>query len=93
MVLFLSFISGISVQAQVLDQSWKSITEMDNDQWFASAEAKAVAENVLLYQRNIGGWPKNIQIQKPLSQTQRNELLALKNSTEGCTTDNSATTQ
>ncbi|SHL31473.1 pectinesterase [Flavobacterium flevense] len=93
MVLFLSFISGISVQAQVLDQSWKSITEMDNDQWFASAEAKAVAENVLLYQRNIGGWPKNIQIQKPLSQTQRNELLALKNSTEGCTTDNSATCQ
>ncbi|OYX83406.1 MAG: pectate lyase [Flavobacteriales bacterium 32-34-25] len=93
LALFLSCATGISVDAQVLDKSWKSITEMDNDQWFASAEAKAVAENVLLYQRNIGGWPKNIQIQKPLSETQKKELLVLKNSTEGCTTDNSATCQ
>lgn len=90
-VLFFCLISGVN--AQVLDKSWKSITEMDNDVWFASKEAKAVAENVLLYQRNIGGWPKNIQMQKPLSDTQKKELLALKNTTEGCTTDNSATCQ
>jgi pectinesterase len=91
--LFFCFVAGINMQAQVLDKSWKSITEMKDDNWFASKEAKAVAENVLLYQRNIGGWPKNIQMQKPLSDAQKKELLALKTSTEGCTTDNSATCQ
>ncbi|MEN9907539.1 MAG: hypothetical protein RLZZ540_680 [Bacteroidota bacterium] len=87
------FVAGLNTQAQVLDKSWKSITELKDENWFASKEAKAVAENVLLYQRNIGGWPKNIQMQKPLSDAQKKELLALKTSTEGCTTDNSATCQ
>ncbi|OCB72222.1 pectinesterase [Flavobacterium glycines] len=91
--LFLGLVSTINLQAQVLDKSWSSITSMNNDAWYASAEAKTVAENVLLYQRNIGGWPKNIQIQKPLSDAQKKELQALKSSTEGCTTDNNATTQ
>jgi pectinesterase len=91
--LFLGIVSTINLQAQVLEKSWSSITSMNNDAWYASAEAKAVAENVLLYQRNIGGWPKNIQLQKSLSDTQKKELLALKASTEGCTTDNNATTQ
>ncbi|HJR99430.1 MAG TPA: pectate lyase [Flavobacterium sp.] len=91
--LFLCIVLGMSAQAQVLDKSWKSITEMDNDAWYASAEAKAVAENVLLYQRNIGGWNKNIQIQKPLSDKQKKDLLAIKNTTAECTTDNGATTQ
>jgi len=91
--LFLGIVSTINLQAQVLEKSWSSITSMNNDAWYASAEAKAVAENVLRYQRNIGGWPKNIQLQKPLSDTQKKELLALKASTEGCTTDNNATTQ
>ncbi|MFA9192349.1 pectate lyase [Flavobacterium sp. FZUC8N2.13] len=93
-LLLFSFTTGFRVHAQVLDKSWNSITEMDSDdQWFTSAEAKAFAENVLLYQRNIGGWPKNIQIQKTLSDAQKKELLVLKNSTEGCTTDNNATSQ
>ncbi len=28
--------------------------------WFASAEAKRVATNILSYQSDLGGWPKNI---------------------------------
>lgn len=93
MILFCFFLAGINTYAQVLDKSWKSITEIKDESWFASAEAKAVAENVLLYQRNIGGWPKNTQMQKPLSDAQKKELLALKTSTEGCTTDNGGTVQ
>jgi PelA/Pel-15E family pectate lyase len=30
------------------------------DDWFASAEGKRVADNVLSYQADAGGWPKNI---------------------------------
>ena len=28
--------------------------------WFASAEAKSVAVNILSYQSDLGGWPKNV---------------------------------
>ena len=91
-VLF-SCVSCISIHAQVNDKSWKSITEIEDANWFSSNEAKAIAENVLLYQRNIGGWPKNIQMQKSLSDTERNQLVLLKSDLHDITTDNGATYQ
>ncbi len=30
------------------------------DEWFAGAEAKRVAANILSYQADLGGWPKNL---------------------------------
>ena len=44
------------------------------DTWFASDEAAQIAENVLLYQRKSGGWPKNIDMTKSLPESQKNEL-------------------
>tara|TARA_R110002051_G_scaffold229291_1_gene291282 strand:+ start:5828 stop:7855 length:2028 start_codon:yes stop_codon:yes gene_type:complete len=79
--------------AQVHDTSWRQIIQNKDENWFASNEAKQVAENVLLYQRNIGGWPKNIQMQKPLSKKERAALLQIKNDPSGSTTDNGATYQ
>lgn len=92
-IAFAILIVNNTINAQVLDKSWSYITEMDEGPWFASHEAITIAENVLLYQREIGGWEKNIQKQKPLSETERNKLLVLKNTTKGCTTDNGATYQ
>lgn len=91
-VVFVS-LSSAAIQAQVHDESWASITEKEEGPWFASKEAIEIAENVLLYQRNIGGWEKNIQMQNPLSEDEKEELLALKNNPKGCTTDNGATIQ
>lgn len=84
---------AMNASAQVLSKSWKKITEMKEDEWFASNEAKVIADNVLLYQRNIGGWPKNIEMQKPLSDAEKNELVALKSDLNNITTDNGATYQ
>ncbi len=84
---------ALNASAQVLNKSWKSITEIPDGTWFASDEAKQIAENVLLYQRNIGGWPKNIQIQKPLSDVEKKRLLVLKTDLNEITTDNGATYQ
>ena len=81
------------VTAQVHYKSWKQITESNDENWFASKEAIQVAENVLLYQRNIGGWPKNIQMHLPLSDVERQKLLVLKNDPMDCTIDNGATCQ
>ena len=75
------------------DKSWRSITESQDENWFASAEATSIAENVVLYQRNIGGWPKNIQMHIPLSAIEKEELLDIKSSKKNVTTDNGATYQ
>lgn len=82
-----------SIYAQASKQKWTEIINKSEPAWFATAEAKAVAENVLLYQRNIGGWPKNIQMQNPLTAVEKQSLIALKPSTKDVTTDNKATTQ
>ncbi len=88
-VLFLGISKG---QAQDLKTSWKDIVNRKDEAWFQSKEAQEIGENVLLYQRNIGAWPKNIQMQEPLSGKQKADLLALKSSTKDCTIDNGATT-
>lgn len=79
---------SISVSAQVVAKSWKQIISSSDEKWFASDEATQIAENVLLYQRNIGGWPKNIQMQAPLSATDQQKLIDLKSSPKDCTIDN-----
>jgi len=38
--------------------AWKDVLHQTSS-WYASTEAKAIAANVLLYQRPEGGWPKN----------------------------------
>jgi PelA/Pel-15E family pectate lyase len=60
------------------------------DEWFASAEALRIADNLLLYQRNSGGWPKNIDMAKPLSDANQAALLREKTETDS-TIDNGAT--
>jgi len=58
--------------------------------WYATSDALRIADNVLLYQRDSGGWPKNIDMAAPLSETQRTELTQEKNSNDS-TIDNGAT--
>lgn len=81
------------INAQVHEKKWSSITQSNDEKWFASDEAKNIAENVLLYQRNIGGWPKNIQMQNALSAEEKQKLFDLKSDPKESTTDNGATCQ
>lgn len=60
--------------------------------WYASEEAVRIADNVLLYQRDVGGWPKGIDMASKLTETDRATLLKLKTNPMDCTIDNSATT-
>lgn len=46
--------------------AWADAQNRPED-WYASAEALRIADNVLLFQRNSGGWPKNIDMGKPLN--------------------------
>jgi PelA/Pel-15E family pectate lyase len=63
-------------------------------EWYAGAEALRVADNLLLYQREVGGWPKNIDMAAPLSEKERAALLKQKGETgneAAATIDNGAT--
>ena len=60
------------------------------DEWYASAEALRISDNLVLYQRASGGWPKNIDMGKPLSDSGRSSLLLDQKETDS-TIDNGAT--
>ncbi|MBV9927434.1 MAG: pectate lyase [Acidobacteria bacterium] len=97
-IILLLFASAAAVAGQTGDKSAPAIKWRDalkqRPEWYASAEALRVADNLLVYQRDVGGWPKNIDMAAPLDEKRRAELLKLKDSTdneEAATIDNSAT--
>jgi PelA/Pel-15E family pectate lyase len=68
---------------------WKGSVPKD-PAWTASAEARALAENLLLYQLPSGGWPKNTDMARPLSAAEKAQLA--KRTDAEATIDNGATT-
>jgi PelA/Pel-15E family pectate lyase len=74
-----------------LDLSWKVVATRMPSEWYGSTEAKLVAENVLIAQKEIGGWAKNIPYHHILSEFQKAEFIKDK-SKAGATFDNGATT-
>jgi PelA/Pel-15E family pectate lyase len=60
--------------------------------WYGSAEAIRIADNLLLYQRDIGGWDKNIDMANELSAEDRAKLEKEKHDPESHSTiDNDST--
>jgi len=69
--------------------SWDQVLRQ-SDGWYAAADAARIADNVLLYQRATGGWPKNIDMATPLSAADRARVVADRAVTDS-TIDNGAT--
>lgn len=67
---------------------WRAVSQQPAD-WFTSAEARAVADNVLLYQYPSGGWQKNVDMAKPLSPAEKADLA--ERAHDDATIDNGAT--
>lgn len=59
--------------------------------WYAVDEATRIANQVLLYQRDNGGWGKNVDMAAMLTQAERKNLLTESSRTD-TTIDNGATT-
>ena len=68
---------------------WNEILKQ-NGSWYGAAEAIRIADNVLLYQRSVGGWPKNIDMATVLSDSEIETLRRNKQKTD-TTIDNGAT--
>ena len=60
--------------------------------WYQTSEALQIADNMLLYQRSTGGWPKNIDMTLPLNKDEKQQILKYKD-TNDATIDNTATTK
>ncbi len=63
----------------------------ENDDFYKTEEARIIGDQVLLYQRVTGGWPKNINMGKPLTDEERAQVLKDKQRRDDSTTDNGAT--
>src|SRR6266566_4230463 len=59
-------------------------------EWYRGREAERVADNVLLYQRQVGGWPKNIDMAAVLTKQEQASLARQKQASDA-TIDNDAT--
>lgn len=73
-----------------LNKRWKSVATQMPDEWYGSDEAKLVAENVLISQKEIGGWAKNKPYHHILTEQEKEKYLQEK-SEKGGTFDNGAT--
>jgi pectinesterase len=71
--------------------SWQDVVKDQPVDWYGTVEAIRIADNVLIYQRNTGGWPKNIPMHKSLSKKDKEKALKDKKKKDDSTIDNGAT--
>lgn len=86
----LLWVWGHDCMAQNLKElSWYTVSSGMPQEWYGSDEAIEVADKVVLYQTEIGGWPKNVGFHKEINQEHMDRV---KSSGIGATFDNEATT-
>ncbi|WP_295433609.1 pectate lyase [uncultured Prevotella sp.] len=72
-------------------KTWTSWAAHLDPEFFSTAEATRIGDNLLLYQQTTGGWPKNIDMAKKLSDSEKKKVEAQKTNVKESTIDNRAT--
>lgn len=70
--------------------SWNEVFRQ-NLLWYQTDEAARIADQVVFYQKKNGGWEKNLDMTRMLTQKEREILIREKSDTRGTTIDNGAT--
>jgi PelA/Pel-15E family pectate lyase len=74
--------------------SWSAALDQE-PAWYGSPEAERIAANVLLHQHENGGWPKNVELARPLDEGERRRIREARaepgNTLNQTTIDNDAT--
>lgn len=76
-------------QAKPLAIKWPDVLKLE-PAWYETDDARRIAENVLLYQRHTGGWPKNIDMASVITDDLKATIVKQKTEIDS-TIDNSAT--
>jgi len=96
-MLLLATVLSLTVWAQQQLMTDSQVRRMSNPiretnpAFFKTPEAKKIGEQILLYQRVTGGWPKNINMAKTLNDKEKEQVLKDKMRRDDSTTDNNAT--
>jgi pectate lyase, PelA/Pel-15E family len=75
---------------EYLKMRWETVATRMPSEWYGTDEAKLVAENVLISQKEIGGWAKNEPYHHPFPDSLRTHYLQTKTE-KGGTFDNGST--
>lgn len=73
-----------------LKMKWKKVSNGMPSEWYGSEEAQLAAENILIYQKDAGGWQKNRNFHREISESKKSDIIKSK-SNVGATFDNGAT--
>lgn len=73
-------------------RNWKSILRETDPEFYKTEEATMIGDNLLLFQRETGGWQKNTDMTYKLTSAQRDSIAAHKSRRDDSTIDNDATT-
>jgi len=76
-------------QATTSPIKWRDALKQTRE-WYGSSEAVRIADNLIVYQRDSGGWPKNVDMAAVLSEGQRADIRKEERSDDS-TIDNGAT--
>lgn len=98
-ILLLMMVASITAVAQNNEQKGGKPTvrqgrnsiRISDAAFFKTPDALRIGDQVLLWQRCTGGWPKNIDMAAPMSDEQKAKVLADKSRKDDSTTDNNAT--
>ena len=72
--------------------NWPTFAKNADDAFMGTAEATRVGDNLLFYQHETGGWPKNMRLQDPLTDNVRKKVDEMKKGKRYATIDNKGTT-
>ena len=89
-VFAIALLAGMSLTA-VGARHMEELRRTDRE-FLASTEALRIGEQVLAYQRVTGGWPKNLDMCRPHTPEELEEVRSQHNRVDDSTTDNLATT-
>ena len=64
----------VTVQAQ-RGRGGRNLPTHEKEDFYKTEEARRIGDQVLLYQRVTGGWPKNINMSRPLTDEERVQVL------------------
>ena len=92
MIVMLSATTTSNTANAQFPRRYKHVLNETDTAFFKTEEARRIGEQLILYQRVTGGWPKNIDRVRPLSDEQRHIVEQDRLHTDDSTVDNDATT-
>ncbi len=90
MLYLMAFAPVMAQQPQQMPK--RNVLRETNEEFFKTEEARRIGDQILVYQRCTGGWPKNIDMARRMSDEELAQVLKDKSRRNDSTIDNDATT-